>query len=79
MTTTEYQLERNRIIGQIIRQRKNLGLTQYKLALCSGVERETIQNIESGKRTPRLNTFIRLADALGLCCRLEYKSDKANP
>jgi transcriptional regulator with XRE-family HTH domain len=42
------------------------GLTQEELAENSGVGRDTIQKLETGKRPARLATVKKLADALGV-------------
>lgn len=39
------------------KRREDLGITQEKLAKTSGVSRDTIIKIESGKRNPTLDTF----------------------
>lgn len=54
-------------IGKNIRtQRESLGMTVSKLADCAGVHRNTITNYESGKTTPDVNTFVKIANAMGL-------------
>ena len=45
--------------------RKQLGLTQPKLALAAGVGVRFIVDLEAGKPTLRLDTVLRVIDALG--------------
>jgi len=45
--------------------RKQLGLTQAELALAAGVGLRFMVDLESGKPTVRLETVMRVIDALG--------------
>lgn len=45
--------------------RKQLGLTQSQLALAAGVGVRFIVDLEAGKPTVRLETVLRVVDALG--------------
>jgi y4mF family transcriptional regulator len=45
--------------------RKQLGLTQSQLALAAGVGIRFIVDLEAGKPTLRLETVLRVIDALG--------------
>jgi len=45
--------------------RKQLGLTQSQLALAAGVGLRFIVDLEAGKPTLRLETVLRVIDALG--------------
>lgn len=45
--------------------RKQLGLTQSQLAMAAGVGVRFIVDLESGKPTVRLETVLRVIDALG--------------
>ena len=42
------------------------GFSQDRLALATGLHRTTIGLLENGKREPRLDTILKLADALGV-------------
>jgi len=44
--------------------RRKRGLSQERLAERTGLCRDTINNIEMGHRSPRLDTLLTLADAL---------------
>lgn len=53
-------------LGFAIRSaRKQLGLTQPQLALAAGVGVRFIVDLEAGKPTLRLETVLRVIDALG--------------
>ena len=52
-------------LGEIIAQkRKELNLSQSKLASLSGIHRNTIGNIETGKQFPNQATLEKIAQAL---------------
>ena len=53
-------------LGDALRSaRKRLGLTQPQLALAAGVGVRFIVDLESGKPTVRLDSVLRVIDALG--------------
>ena len=53
-------------LGDALRSaRKQLGLTQPQLALAAGVGVRFIVDLESGKPTVRLDSVLRVIDALG--------------
>ncbi len=53
-------------LGQVLRAaRKQLSLTQSQLALAAGVGVRFIVDLEAGKPTLRLETVLRVIDALG--------------
>lgn len=55
-----------RQLGQALRTaRKQLGLTQPQLALAAGVGVRFIVDLEAGKPTLRLETLLRVIEALG--------------
>lgn len=51
--------------GTLRTARKQLGLTQPQLALAAGVGVRFIVDLEAGKPTLRLETVLRVIDALG--------------
>lgn len=54
-----------KILGQNIKKyRKKAGLTQDKAAELSGLSVNYFRQLELGNKTPRLETFIRIAEAL---------------
>jgi molybdate-binding protein/DNA-binding XRE family transcriptional regulator len=59
----------NVLSNRLRRVREGLGLTQKTLAARSGITRQALIAIESGKRVPSTTTSMRLAQALG--CSVE--------
>jgi HTH-type transcriptional regulator / antitoxin HipB len=56
----------SRQLGPVLRDaRKQLGLTQPRLALAAGVGVRFIVDLEAGKPTVRLEQVLRVIDALG--------------
>ena len=62
---------------RLIEKRKNSGLTQVQVAKQIGVSEVCYQCYESGKRTPRVDTAIKIADALGVKDLRELFADQA--
>lgn len=61
----EWVLARRRAIGERIRQaRVRARLTQEMLGELSGIDRQTINRIEQGHAAPRVDSLIRIAEAL---------------
>ncbi|MDQ0478096.1 MULTISPECIES: helix-turn-helix domain-containing protein [Chryseobacterium] len=53
--------------GQIIEQaRKNANMTQEQLADKIGADKSYISRIENGKTEPKVSTFYKIIEALGL-------------
>ena len=50
----------------VLRLRRERGLTQLELSLESGFTRAYLSGLEAGKRNPRLLSLNRLASALGV-------------
>ena len=66
-------------LGDALRSaRKRLGLTQPRLALAAGVGVRFIVDLESGKPTVRLDSVLRVIDALGGVINLEGLPSSAN-
>ena len=57
---------RQTIGGRIRRLRESSGMTQEVLARGAGIGRVTIVRIESGDQSPRYETLVSLAQALGM-------------
>lgn len=54
-------------LGQRIRrQRQALKLTQQQLAMSLGLTSQHLSAVEQDKRTPSLNTLVKLAEELGV-------------
>lgn len=56
----------NNIIINIIKRRIDLGMSQRDLALKSGIKQPMIARIEKFDNIPRLDTLLKLLDALDL-------------
>lgn len=52
------------IADQVSEQRKARGLSQAELAELTGTTQSAIARLESGGRPPRLDTLLRIAEAL---------------
>lgn len=60
-------LQRRRDIGARIRHaRLHRNLTQEALAERAGIDRQAVNRIEQGHVSPRLDTLLLIADALGV-------------
>ena len=53
------------IISELIRARKELGISQKKLEELSGVKQPVIARIETGKSIPQLDTLLKILGCLG--------------
>ena len=52
------------IADQVATRRRELGLSQLDLARLTGTTQSAIARLEAGKRPPRIDTLLRIADAL---------------
>lgn len=52
--------------GVIRRKREKLGWSQYKLAKVVGITQSFINEIESGKKSPSIEVFFRICEALDI-------------
>jgi y4mF family transcriptional regulator len=70
-------------LGEALRvARKQIGLTQSRLALAAGVGVRFIVDLEAGKPTVRLESMLRVIDALGgeiWLNGLPYSTTQAQP
>ncbi|MGV6988656.1 helix-turn-helix domain-containing protein [Testudinibacter sp. P80/BLE/0925] len=53
------------LIGELIRARQKLGVSQKKLEELSGVKQPVIARIEKGTSDPQLNTLLKMLASLG--------------
>jgi transcriptional regulator with XRE-family HTH domain len=60
-----------RIAEQVTEQRAARGLSQKELAELCGTTQSAIARLESGGRPPKIDTLLRIAEALD--CELEVK------
>lgn len=66
----DWIIQRRQAVGKRVRDRRmDADLTQERLRDLSGVERLTIQRIESGATDARLSWLLRIADALHIHVR----------
>jgi len=54
------------IAGRLVSLRKSAGLSAYRLAIMSGVSKQTLSQIEAGKSQPSFATVLALAKALNV-------------
>lgn len=55
-----------KIINKIVESREALGLTQRDLAKKCGIQQPALARIETCKVIPKLNTIIKIAEAVGV-------------
>lgn len=55
-----------KIINKIVESRESLGLTQRELAKKCGIQQPALARIETCKVIPKLNTIIKIAEAVGV-------------
>lgn len=69
------------IAGQVTERRLALGLSQADLARRCGTTQSAIARLENGGRPPRIDTLLRLADALDcdLAVELRPRDEKGEP
>ena len=72
-----------KLVGKRIKAaRKERGLTQAQLSNTVGLTQKYLSNVECGNKTPRLDTFVRIVNALQcdadmlLCDVLENSEEK---
>lgn len=64
-------------IGRRVREARDaLGLRQDELALAAGVSTRVVHQIERGKPTSRLDTLLRVVNALGLTLEVAVRTTK---
>ena len=61
------------IAEQVTARRHSLGLSQTELARLCGTTQSAIARLESGGRPPRIDTLLRLADALDCSLVVELR------
>jgi transcriptional regulator with XRE-family HTH domain len=61
------------IAGQVADRRKELELSQAELAELVGTTQSAIARLESGGRPPRIDTLLRIANALDCDLAVELK------
>ncbi len=69
----EESREEYRLIGELIRIRKEEKITQTKLAEITGNKQQVISRIENKESVPTLRTFCNLINALGYTLQIVKK------
>jgi transcriptional regulator with XRE-family HTH domain len=64
------------IAGQVADRRKERGLSQADLAALVGTTQSAIARLESGGRPPRIDTLLRIANALDADLHIELLDRK---
>jgi len=59
------------VAGQVADRRKERGLSQSELAALVGTTQSAIARLESGGRPPRIDTLLRIANALDADLHIE--------
>ena len=67
------------IASQVADRRRELGLSQVQLAELCGTTQSAIARLERGGRPPRIDTLLRLADALDCDLHVELRARDAAP
>lgn len=62
------------IIGELIKARKSMGISQRELAQRCGLPQSTIGRIEAGLVTPNIHTIAKIAEVLQLELSLRPKN-----
>jgi transcriptional regulator with XRE-family HTH domain len=63
----------SQIAGQVSERRRELGLTQTQLAELCQTTQSAIARLESGGRPPRIDTLLRIANALNCELAIELR------
>jgi transcriptional regulator with XRE-family HTH domain len=61
------------IADRVAERRKELGLSQAELAELVGTTQSAIARLESGGRPPRIDTLLRIAEALDCDLQVELR------
>ena len=63
----------SQIAGRVAERRKELGLSQAELAELVATTQSAIARLESGGRPPRIDTLLRIAEALDCDLQVELR------
>jgi len=62
------------VLKQLVKMRKEMGLSQSDVAKKSGLTQQMVSRIETVGNSPTLRNFIKYVDSLGLEIKLEKKN-----
>lgn len=66
-----------RMVSDIVKRRKILGLTQDEVAKKAGLSQAQIARLENSSQIPRVDTLIKVAIALGMQIQLNETDEHA--
>jgi transcriptional regulator with XRE-family HTH domain len=66
-----------RMVSDIVRRRKMLGLTQVEVAQKAGLSQAQVARLENSSQIPRVDTLIKVAIALGMNINLNESNEEA--
>jgi transcriptional regulator with XRE-family HTH domain len=64
------------VAKQVVEQRRAHGLSQKELAELTGTTQSAIARLESGGRPPRIDTLLRIAQALDCDLNVELRPNR---
>ena len=67
-------MEEYRLIGEMVRARKQSGLTQEQFAEMMGSKQQAISRIEKRENSPSLKTFCNMLEIMGLQLQIVKKT-----
>ena len=66
-----------RMVSEIVKRRKLLGLTQEEVANRSGLTQAQVARLENSSQIPRVDTLMKVAITLGLKVNLKETDEEA--
>lgn len=66
-----------RMVSDIVKRRKILGLTQDEVAKKAGLSQAQVARLENSSQIPRVDTLIKVAIALGMNIHLNETDEQA--
>jgi len=66
-----------RMVSDIVKRRKMLGLTQNEVAQKAGLSQAQVARLENSSQIPRVDTLIKVAIALGMHIQLNETDQQA--
>jgi transcriptional regulator with XRE-family HTH domain len=66
-----------RMVSDIVKRRKMLGLTQDEVAKKAGLSQAQVARLENSSQIPRVDTLIKVAIALGMNINLNETDEQA--